>query len=251
MCLTYGRPKILEEAIKSFLRQDYRGQKELIVLNDLPEQTLQFDHPEVNIINVAKRFRTVGEKRNACAALCSHEWLLPWDDDDIFLPWRLSYSMEMMDPGRRFFKSSLAFVFSNGTIKKILNSIFHAGSCWHRSLFDEVQGYPHMGSGQDIALERKFEDALSDHRLGLDNVPPEKMYYVYRWAGTGSYHLSALAQTRKGNECEQAMVADYIAKQLSSGEVATGEVVLNPGWKTDYVDMVGQYLRRMTEVNSA
>jgi glycosyl transferase family 2 len=85
MCLTYGRPHLVEEAIASFLRQDYAGVKELIVLNDLPEQPLQFDHPEVKIINVDKRFRGVGEKRNACAALCSHDLLFAWDEDDISL----------------------------------------------------------------------------------------------------------------------------------------------------------------------
>ena len=55
MCLTYGRPHLLEEAIESFLRQDYQGQKELIVLNDLPQEELLFNHPEVHIINVSKR----------------------------------------------------------------------------------------------------------------------------------------------------------------------------------------------------
>src|SRR5262245_8679210 len=57
MCLTYGRPPhLVEEAIESFLRQDYRGQKELIVLNDLFGQELRFEHPEVQIVNVGKRF---------------------------------------------------------------------------------------------------------------------------------------------------------------------------------------------------
>ncbi|MEZ4657920.1 MAG: glycosyltransferase family A protein [Caldilineaceae bacterium] len=46
ICLTYGRPAVLEEAIYSFLQQDYQGPKELIVLNDYVDQTLYFDHPE-------------------------------------------------------------------------------------------------------------------------------------------------------------------------------------------------------------
>ncbi|MCL4258972.1 MAG: glycosyltransferase family 2 protein, partial [Anaerolineales bacterium] len=45
ICPTYGRVELLEEAIESFLRQDYPGQKELIVLNDYAGQTLHFDHP--------------------------------------------------------------------------------------------------------------------------------------------------------------------------------------------------------------
>ena len=116
MCLTYGRAHLLEEAIASFLRQDYAGVKELIVLNDLAELRLHFDHPEVKIINVEKRFRGLGEKRNASAALCSHDLLFVWDDDDISLPWRLSYSVEKMSDGRRFFKPAESFVLSRGTL---------------------------------------------------------------------------------------------------------------------------------------
>jgi GT2 family glycosyltransferase len=61
ICLTYGRPEVLEEAVCSFLQQDYAGRKELIVLNDYADQSLTLDHAEVQVINVNKRFRTVGE----------------------------------------------------------------------------------------------------------------------------------------------------------------------------------------------
>src|SRR5437763_15411277 len=70
-CLTYGRPRVLEEAIHSFLRQDYAGPKEMIVLNDYADQILEFDHPEVQVSNLPKRFRTLGEKMNAAIALAS------------------------------------------------------------------------------------------------------------------------------------------------------------------------------------
>ena len=53
-CPTYGRTSSLEEAIYRFLNQDYDGEKELIILNDLQDQTLFFDHPEVKIINSKK-----------------------------------------------------------------------------------------------------------------------------------------------------------------------------------------------------
>jgi glycosyltransferase involved in cell wall biosynthesis len=89
VCLTYGRPAVLEEAIHSFLQQDYQGTKELVILNDYEDQILEFDHPEVRVINVPRRFRTVGEKRNAAVALCRHDLLFVWDDDDLYLPHRL------------------------------------------------------------------------------------------------------------------------------------------------------------------
>ena len=82
MCLTFARPKrIVEEAVYSFLNQDYPGDKELLILNDFDQQIIRFDHPQVTIVNISSRFRTVGEKRNAAAALCRHDLLAVWDDD--------------------------------------------------------------------------------------------------------------------------------------------------------------------------
>ena len=99
MCLTFGRPRlIVEEAVYSFLNQDYGGDKELLILNDFDRQAYAFNHPQVIVVNVPSRFHTVGEKRNAAAALCRHDLLAVWDDDDIFLPHRLSFSVSMYDP---------------------------------------------------------------------------------------------------------------------------------------------------------
>ena len=54
-CITYGRVGVLEEAISSFLQQDYPQDKcELIVVNDYPLQKLElpFDVPNIKIYNL-------------------------------------------------------------------------------------------------------------------------------------------------------------------------------------------------------
>jgi hypothetical protein len=78
LCLTYGRPHLLEEAVESFLRQRWNGEKELIVVTDHPEQTLVYEHPEVLIVNLNRRLKTLGEKRNLSVALARHDNLLVW-----------------------------------------------------------------------------------------------------------------------------------------------------------------------------
>jgi glycosyltransferase involved in cell wall biosynthesis len=129
ICLTYVRPELLEEAICSFLQQEYGGPKELIVLNDYAKQTLIFDHPEVRVINLPRRFRAVGEKMNAAVALASHNLLFVWDDDDIYLPHRLSFSVEHFDPKKGFFKPNQAWFWSNATLHGPTENFFHVGSC--------------------------------------------------------------------------------------------------------------------------
>src|ERR1035438_5982967 len=117
MCLTFARPRrLLEEAVYSFLNQGYGGDKELLILNDFNRQIVFVDHPQVTVVNVPARFHTVGEKRNAAAALCRHDLLAVWDDDDIYLPHRLSLSVSMYDENKRFFRPSQAFKLNDGVI---------------------------------------------------------------------------------------------------------------------------------------
>ncbi len=236
-CLTYGRPRVLEEAIHSFLQQDYAGPKEMIVLNDYADQILTFDHPEVQVVNVPRRFRTVGEKMNAAAALASHDLLFVWDDDDIDLPHRLSFSVANFDPGKGFFKAHQAWLWDDGKVSGLEENLLHAGSCWSRSLFDALGGYPAEGTGYDLLferqLQRRFPGSIVAHR-----VAPEEIYYLYRWRGTGSYHMSGFGALKIGQNVGQAEVEAFVRKRADQGEIPRGHVPLQPCWRDDYPRLV-------------
>ncbi len=70
----------------------------------MPIRPWSFDHPEVQVINLPRRFRTLGEKMNAAVALASHDLLFVWDDDDVYLPHRLSFSVANFDPAKGYFQ---------------------------------------------------------------------------------------------------------------------------------------------------
>jgi hypothetical protein len=242
MCLTFARPvRLLEEAVHSFLNQDYPGEKELLILNDFDRQVIRFDHPQVQVVNVSRRFRTVGEKRNAAAALCSHDLLAVWDDDDIFLPHRLSFSVARYDETRRFFKPSRAFTLNDGVLSGPKANLFHSGSLWHRSLFDEVGGYRHMGSGQDHDLEVRFDKVIGGHK-NHDGIQPSEIYYLYRWAGTQSYHLSGFGRDGNGKKSGNDKVMEYALRKLKEGKIAAGELTLEPQWSIDYSRLAREYV---------
>jgi glycosyltransferase involved in cell wall biosynthesis len=241
MCLTFGRPqRILEEAVYSFLNQDYPGPKELLILNDFTRQTIVFDHPQVTIVNLAERFRTLGEKRNAATAMCRHDLLAVWDDDDIYLPHRLSFSVSKYDEQRRFFKPTRGFVLNHGAISGPTEYLFHSGSMWHRSLFDEVGGYAHMGSGEDADIEARFKKVIgSGMYYGL--IQPSEIYYLYRWSGTESYHLSLFGRDgpdRSGSD----QVMEYVLGEIVRGIIRPGEIALQPHWSIDYARLVKDYV---------
>lgn len=237
ICLTYGRPQVLEEAIHAFLQQDYAGRKELIILNDYAEQTLVFDHPEVQVINCPKRFYTVGEKMNAAVALASHDLLFVWDDDDIYLPHRLRFSVEHFDPQKGFFKPDKAWLLNNGALRGPLKNLFHVGSCWSRRLFDGVRGYVADGTGYDLV----FEERLSKHFRGAVRpyeIEPADIYYIYRWGGTGSYHMSRFGNYKAGANVGHEQVAAFVQQQATRGAILQGTIPLQPHWDTDYGQLV-------------
>jgi hypothetical protein len=246
ICLTYGRPEVLEEAIYSFLLQEYPGRKEMIVLNDYADQTLLFDHPEVQVFNFPKRFRTVGEKMNTAVALASHDLLFVWDDDDIYLPHRLRFSIEHYDMQKGFFKPDKAWLWQHGELSGPLGNIFHPGSCWSRRLFDGVRGYVADGTGYDLV----FEECLREHFPGSTvpfNIKPEDIYYIYRWGGTGTYHMSGFGDYHAGQNMGHAQVGAFVEQRASRGEIPQGRIPLQPHWNADYRQLVSRYIAALTE----
>jgi glycosyltransferase involved in cell wall biosynthesis len=246
ICLTYGRPELLEEAIYSFLLQDYAGRKELIVLNDYSGQTLHFDHPEVQVINCPKRFRTLGEKINVAVALAAHDLLFVWDDDDIYLPHRLHFSVEHFEPQKGFFKPDKAWFWTHGELRGPSKNLFHAGSCWSRRLFDGVRGYVAEGTGSDFI----FEERLDKHFPGSIEpyaIRPEEIYYIYRWGGTGSYHISGFGRYKAGENVGHDQVESFVQQRVSRGEIRQGSILLQPHWKTDYRQLVSSYIATLAE----
>jgi glycosyltransferase involved in cell wall biosynthesis len=244
MCPTFGRPQhILEETVHSFLQQDYRGEKELVLLNDFDRQIIHFEHPEVRVVNVSTRFSTLGDKRNALAALCLNDFLCVWDDDDIYLPHRLTYSIAMYETEKRFFKPSLAFLLNGTRVGGPAANLFHGAAMWHRSLLDEVGGYRNLNCGEDMALELDFERVIGADK-NYDEIKPSDIYYLYRWEGTGSYHLSGFGEDVIGQSGTDK-VLEFVTHQIDQCLVPTGDVELQPRWRFDYGQIAQDYTRSL------
>ena len=209
------------------------------MLNDEAGRTFEFNHPEVKIINIPKRFKSVGEKRNATVALCSYDLIAVWDDDDIFLPHRLSFSVDML-VGKQFFKPSKAFTLSDGRLSGPTMNLFHSGAIWSRSLFDQVRGYAHMVSGQDLEIEQKMEKVIGSGK-NFNQIQPHEVYYVYRWGGTGSYHLSGFGKDKPDKPTGVERIAEYVVKKA----LPKGHFILQPKWLADYSKMVAEHIKTL------
>jgi glycosyltransferase involved in cell wall biosynthesis len=144
ICLTFGRPRFLEEAIGSFLRQEYSGEAELIVLNDFAAQELTFaGDSRVKLINCQERFGSLGEKRNAAIESSTGDVILTWDDDDISLPDRIRQAVSAIQAGASFFRPSWSWVSKNDEPPRLAFERISWPQCaFTRELFRQVGGYP-------------------------------------------------------------------------------------------------------------
>jgi hypothetical protein len=179
-------------------------------------------------------------------ALASHDLLFGWDDDDICLPHRLSLSVERFEPAKGYFKAGSAWFWNNGQLSGPYSNVFHGISCWSRKLFDAVRGYGAAGSGEDLVFEQRLKGQFPGSTRASD-IRPEEIYYIYRWGGTGSYHLSQFGDYHPGSNLGHHEVETFVQQRAQRGELRRGRIPLQPHWKTDYRQLVSDYLETLTE----
>lgn len=201
---TYGRPAYVHEAIWMFLQQDYPiDRRELIVLNDCPGQTLVCDLPPelgVRVINQPARYKTLGEKRNACIELAQGELIAVWDDDDAYLPWRLTYShRQMRQENTDFYRADTFWAYwgdpelhHNQSTREWVN---HPNTLFSKALWDEVGGYPAMDVGEDGVFFEAIYKKLGKGFL-VHPVPEHERFFILR--GKSRYAHMCMSGGQRG-----------------------------------------------------
>jgi glycosyltransferase involved in cell wall biosynthesis len=220
LCPTYNRAPhqlvLLEEAIESFLRQDYED-SELVILNDTPGQTLFFEHPRVRIVNTPFRCASLGEKRNLLVALAQGELICVWDDDDISLPWRLSKSLEMLGDADYYNPEIYWQLHHDGLRHDSPMGWCYNASIYRKSTYEELDGTPNVSLGEDYQMDRKLRTRnVAQH----PPLPIHDWYYIYRW-GFSSVHLSESA-------------TDTLWNELGQKPIVQGQFRITPRWLMDY-----------------
>jgi glycosyltransferase involved in cell wall biosynthesis len=210
---------LIDEAVESFHRQDYKT-KELIIVNDCPAQTVVYDHPDVLVVNLPRRCRSLGEKLNFIGNMSQGDLLLRWDDDDISLPWRISQFVTGIEAGADYWRPRMHWARREGDDK---NSLEYGGigiAGFTRQSFAQLRGFPFRGAGEDQEYEGYYA------KRGLKSVsgrlPYDEVSYIYRW-DTDSRHISGFGINNKGYE--------VMGRDLQT----VCDLKIEPFWKQDYV----------------
>jgi glycosyltransferase involved in cell wall biosynthesis len=131
MC-TYRRFKCVERAINCFLRQDYEGEKEIIVYNtdiEHPYPNLK-DNKLIEVINnnidslTNEPYTNVGAMRRDAIAHATGDYHITWDDDDIFLPFFIRQGIDrIFETGLPSFKPEKSFFYSGDNLRLVKNTL--------------------------------------------------------------------------------------------------------------------------------
>jgi hypothetical protein len=161
----------------------------------------------------------MGEKHNTARALVPEaDVIVPWDDDDIPMPWHITTLIEAIQAGADRAKIKHFWQLSGETVssKRTENMLIHAGAMT-RAILEKAGGYPAMQSGQDQAIAHRIK------QVGGVVRATSRPSYLYRWAGTNSPHLSA---TKHGYE------------RRGREEIVPVSGTLSPRWDRPYLKMV-------------
>lgn len=189
---TYGRPEYVSESVAMFLAQDYPN-KELLILNDCAGQEFSGHFPNVRIINQPWRWPSLGEKRNGCITAASGSVIAVWDDDDVYLPWRISHSWsEMRRLGTPFYRPAEFWAYWGSDAlhdnQAVEGWISHPWVMFTRDLWAAVDGYPNADLGEDAQFFERIHQTLGEAFIKYE-IARNDRFGILR--GTSQYqHMS-------------------------------------------------------------
>ncbi len=226
-CLLYAgrldspRQTLLDEAVESFLRQDY-ARKELILLNDWPGQFLVCDVPGVRVVNTSSRCPSLGDCYNAAAAFAQGELLAPWDGASINLPWRLSMSIVHLGNLSVYRPDGCWYMLDGELDDRAAQPDGGQVALLTREAFRSVGGYPSITLG----LHREMDTALDAWLLASGRPRPHQTLPQDAW----------FTIMRRTQDDVQYAGDPFLDPWQADGQLPhkSGRVLLQPHWEDDY-----------------
>lgn len=233
LCLTYARTQDLNELVFSFLNQNFTGNKELIILNDRDDQNIIFDHPQVRIINVKERFKTLGDKRNYILDKAKYDYISFWDNDDIYLPDFLDKLSNFIGnkPVTREYK-----MWANYFNEKELKLEFNKGMNNYlikKSLISQLGYFDSINTSEDIRIIKKMVKAghLKNNVAFLIGIPS---FILRRREDMEGYNITSANLVDDFTTKSLDYVKYFVDLAVSKGVEPTGDIQVKPAWKIDY-----------------
>lgn len=200
-CPTYGRPKLLANAIACFEQQDYPAHdRRLMVLDDAGQIRDQVGGyiatwPWTWTINsTATRYPSLPHKYAAMVASVPGDWdaAVIWDDDDVYLPWHLSAHAETLRHSAWSHPRRVWSLYTRQLEQEDASGRFWASVAVRRDLWEQIggplgampPGHERRGDFDQLFLGACRRLAGEPGRPDATALPS----FVFRWGSTGHPH---------------------------------------------------------------
>lgn len=232
LTITYQRSHLLEEAIESFLRQDFVGESEMIIVNDSSEVKYVYDHPKIKIYNVENRFSTIWHKLHYGFQVATYNHIYRLDDDDLLAPWALTNAWQDIVDNVDFeiYRSNGHYFFSNNKFQYISDNV-NTGNIYTKSYIERIaEKMTDVQMGEDTTMTFKFNANTYLSKR-------EKKTMIYRW-GMGTYHISGMGvqDCNSMNKRTDELVSEIAEK--NNGAREAGIIKLQPHFKHEYYSQI-------------
>jgi glycosyltransferase involved in cell wall biosynthesis len=189
LTLTYGRQKLLEECIYSFLKQNYT-KGEMVIINDDIKVKYRFDYPNIKIINLDYRFDNLSKKLKYGFNECKFNYIYRLDDDDLLSPNALKRVENQIknNPNYNIYRSSSHYSFVNNRYMGVNGSV-NNGNVYSKEYINNID-FPDKSFGEDTYIT--FNSKSKIHESKQDPT------MIYRW-GMSTYHVSGMGDISQDN----------------------------------------------------
>lgn len=162
----------MADALLAYQLQDYPA-RELVVVND--GDPLRAVHPRVRVINVPPGL-SLGARENIAARAGHGRYVSIWDDDDFYLPERLSSQVKRaLADDAVYVRTRVMWLTRNDLrVVALVRRFTGASALVRRDAFDRVGGFPDTSWVYDVELYARLRIR------GLRCVATDDRYYVHR-----------------------------------------------------------------------
>ena len=195
LCPTYGRPKLVANAVACFEAQDYPAvNRAMVVLDDAGQMSPERPADNVYVISEQTRFPSLPAKYNHIldwySSVIAYDAVIVWDDDDVYCPWHLSRYAEALANHRWAHPTEVWSDYTGRLGWERAQGRFHGSLGIRRDLLDEIGGWidtPRADFDQQ-QIQACARLGGEPGRPDCDDLPS----YVFRWSSTGAGHCQGL-----------------------------------------------------------
>ena len=145
----------------------------MVIINDSGIEYV-YSNDKVRIINVEKRFSSIGEKLSFGFSKCKYEYIYRLDDDDLLAPWALSDTVKdiMNYPNYDIYRSDGHYLFQDNRFIKISGNV-NNGNVYTKKYLSRIE-IPKRSFGED------YEMTFNNNAQIYESNRPQKTM-IYRW----------------------------------------------------------------------